>query len=190
MLSIVKPVRRMVLTAGLLTLSAVTAFAQAPQIAVPAPGGNPGYPGNQGGFEGCYRVNQNLYGPYRMSFCLNRNGGGSYQVTGGGLNCNGRLSWRDWAGDARIRLQYSWCGRATGWTADTLVCSMERTQWPPYQPGPVWPFNQPQGGQWNQPQIAVPVPAPQPTAGNLRCSYYPAVRGYQPISVTAQRTYY
>ncbi len=125
MLSFLNPVRRIALTAGFLAFSFVAAFAQAPQIAVPTPGGGNG--GNQGSsYAGCYMVSQNLYGPYRMSFCLNRGGNGSYQVTGGGLYCNGQLNWSDRFGDARISLQYSWCGNRTGWTADTIVCSAPR----------------------------------------------------------------
>lgn len=184
MLSIVKPLRRTVLVAGFLAFSIVTAFAQAPQIAVPVPA--PG--GGQGaGYAGCYTIDQNLYGPYRMSFCLNGYGSGSYQVTGGGLNCNGELSWRDQFGQARINLRYSWCGNRTGWTGDTLVCSAARQQWPQYPagPNPGWPnAGGPQGGQWNQPQIAVPVPAPN--TQSLNCTYYPAVRGYPATSVTAR----
>ncbi len=181
MLSIVKPLHRMVMAAGFLAFSIVTAFAQAPQIAVPAPGGYPGNNGNS--YAGCYMIDQNLYGPYHMSFCLNGNGGGSYQVTGGGLNCNGQLSWRDQYGEARINLRYSWCGHQTGWTGDTLVCSSARWQGPQYPagPNPGWPNAQgPQGGQWNQPQIAVPVP--QPNTQSLNCTYYPAVRGYPATS--------
>ena len=75
-------------------------------------------------------------------------------------------------------------GNRTGWTADRLVCLPARQQWPQNPgPNPGWPPN-------NQAQIAVPVPAPQPNVQALNCTYYPAVWGYQTMSVNAFRTRY
>ena len=39
--------------------------------------------------NGCFRANQNLFGPYRLTFCLDRRG--TYQIRGGGVRCDGRL---------------------------------------------------------------------------------------------------
>ncbi len=178
MLSVFKPLRRLALTAGVVLLPLSSAMAQqvAPQIAVPTP-----TPGNQQSVEGCYSVNQYLYGPYHMNFCLNRWGGGSYQVTGGGLYCNGRVDWqRQWNGEVRINVQYTSCGRGVDWSADTMVCRASAPQWPPHQPNP---------GPWVQPQIAVPTPAPTPGNQSLNCTYYPGVGGYQPMSITARKTH-
>ena len=94
------------------------AAAQSPavSVAVPAPGGG-------GGVTGCYRVAHTIYGPYNFSFCLNGRGGGSYKVTGGGLNCNGGLDWYS-AGGGRteIDLYRTPRGRGTDRTGDSLTC--------------------------------------------------------------------
>lgn len=176
MMHLSKPIGRLAIAVGIALVPATGAVAQQnanPNIAVPAPGPGPGHPPPQHyGFAGCYQINQDLYGPYRMSFCLNQWGSGSYHVTGGGLNCNGNLNWRDRGGEARVNIHYSWCGRGVGWSADTMVCSPMQGGW---QGG---------GGQWNQPRIAVPVPVSQ----DLRCAYYPGVRGYDPVSVIATKT--
>lgn len=183
MFSALKPVRRLALTAGIVLLPLSAAMAQnAPQIAVPTPPAGGG--GQPVQVEGCYSVNQNLYGPYHMNFCLNRWGGGSYQVTGGGLYCNGGINWsRQWNGQINVNVHESWCGRGINWSADTMVCYAPQPQWPQPGPGP-WPRQ----GQWNQPQIAVPVPAPG-GGQQLSCTYYPGVRGYQPMAITARKTH-
>jgi hypothetical protein len=177
MLASLKTVRRLVVTAGLVILPVAVAFAQAPQIAAPD------YPGSLtpqwGGFEGCYRINQDLYGPYRMSFCLDQHGGGSYLVTGSGLYCNGRLNWAEGRGEARVDIHYSWCGRGVGWSADTMVCVPQQPRWKAPQPLPI-------PGPWNGPNARIAIPE-QPTSQDLRCGYYPGVHGYQPVSVIAEK---
>jgi hypothetical protein len=187
-----KASRRLALTAGLVVLPLTAALAQAPQIAVPQVV-VPQPPGQQHtSFEGCYAINQYLYGPYRMSFCLNRNGAGSYRVTGGGLNCNGWVNWWERrGGSAQVNLQYSTCGHGVGWSADTMVCSAQQTQWPPFQPFPgPWggPGQYGPGPNNNGPNARIAVPD-YPSSNSLRCTYQPAVRGYQPISVIANRTH-
>ncbi|MHA1559476.1 MAG: hypothetical protein ACTSWI_02245 [Alphaproteobacteria bacterium] len=173
---ILKSLRRLAFTAGVVILPSVAALAQlAPQIAVPTP---PGGDGPTANIEGCYSVSQSLYGPYFLGFCLNRWGGGSYQVTGS-LYCNGRVDWqREWNGSIQINVHHTSCGRGIDWSADTMVCSVSSPQWPLQQPHP---------GPWrNQPQIAVPTPAPGQST--MTCTYYPGVRGYYPMPITAQRT--
>ena len=60
-----------------------------------------------------------------MTFCLNRNGQGSYRVTGGGLDCNGWVNWWERrGGEAQVNLQYSSYGRGVGWSADWMACSV------------------------------------------------------------------
>ncbi len=146
-----------------------------PQIAVPSPGGG-------GGSQGCYRVSHTIYGPYRMSFCLNRGRAGTYQVTGGGLNCNGGLDWYDQNnGRVEIDLHRSRCGSGTDWTGDSLSCRI--SGWRPFTQGGV-------GGAIGnaivgaiQNQVAVPAPS----YSSLNCTYRPAAGGYAPMSVTANR---
>ncbi len=159
-------------------LAAAPAFAQpriSPQIAVPSPGG-----GGGGGFgyQGCYQVNGPIYGPYQFGFCLQQ-GGGSYTVVGGGLNCRGGLNWSRSGDGVQVNLYRSECGAGTAWTGDSLSCRTEGFPIP--FPGA------------NQPRIAVPspnlpVPFPVPGGSTLRCTYYPTVAGYQAISVQARRT--
>ena len=51
-------------------------------------------------FTGCYQVQQRLYGPYRMTFCLEQRG--TYTVRGGGVRCDGRLTWNARGRDINI----------------------------------------------------------------------------------------
>ena len=97
--------------------------------------------------------------------------GGSYQVNGGGLNCNGRLDWYPGRnGRVDIDLYRSACGgRGTDWTGDSLNC---RTGWRVF------------GNQL--PGVAVPAP-PGPRGNTLNCTYVPQASGYSPIQVTARR---
>jgi hypothetical protein len=138
------------------------------------------------GPDGCYRVNQPLYGPYYMSFCIQgRNG--SYQVTGGGIDCRGSLRVTNTGPrEARIRLRTSHCGRGVDWSADSLYCQF----------GGVAGFiERPQGGAGglSGPNVVVPsqpAPAPVPVPGyitQLRCNYQPSVAGYPAVSISADR---
>ncbi len=128
------------------------------QVVVPDRGG--------GKIAGCYRVQGPLYGPYRMTFCLDA--GDSYQVTGGGLNCRAGLDWRR-AGPGRVEidLAYARCGKGAGWSADSLSCRVANTG----------------GGA----QAEVVVPDRPGTAEQLRCRYLPSERGFAPVSVAARR---
>jgi hypothetical protein len=122
--------------------------------------------------NGCYSITQRVYGPYRVSFCLNDQRG-TYRVTGGGLDCRGGLSAsRVGPLGVNISLRYAQCGRGMAWTADKISCRAT-----PF-PFPQRPFRQ--GGM--QPNIAVPD-----FRGELRCTYDPAVRGYPTIQVRAAR---
>jgi hypothetical protein len=177
MLSLARSLRILVAAAGV----ALVPFAAAaqpnvtPQIVVPVPGGPPQMPVPvPAAFPGCYQVTQQLYGPYYMQFCLDHWGNGTYTVTGA-LYCNGRLAWSEWGGQAHIRLQFAHCGGGVGWSPDQMTCVVTYSAPPPVS-GPGFPF----GGQ---PRIAVPVPV----GGDLRCNYQPSVRGYQPISILAQK---
>lgn len=166
----------MTLAAGVWIGGGAAAQSPAVSVAVPAPGGG-------GGVAGCYRVAHTIYGPYNFSFCLNGRGGGSYKVTGGGLNCNGGLDWYS-AGGGRteIDLYRTSCGRGTDWTGDSLTCR------PLLQGGNVAGAiggaiaGAISGG------FGVPAPAvPAPGFATLGCTYKPVAGGYSPISVTANR---
>lgn len=154
-----------------------TAVAKSPavSVAVPSPGG-----GGGGGLAGCYRITHTIYGPYNMSFCLNRGRNGTYQVTGGGLNCNGGLDWYDKNnGKVEIDLYRAACGRGTDWTGDSLTCRYSGWTPPPLFSGNI-------GGVGVS--VAVPAPSvPVPSTNKLDCTYKPAAGGYAPISVSAKR---
>lgn len=173
-----KPVRALaVAAAAFLGPMATLALAQPlpqPNVAVPT---YPGYPGGllpPPTFDGCYGIVQNLYGPYHMDFCLTQFGGGTYQVYGGGLNCQGSLNWSMWPNQATIQLNYTNCNRATSWSADVMSCVLV------YAP-------QPYLGPGVDPRVAIPTPTP---VNGLQCTYQPSVPGYPPMTVQAQRRYY
>jgi hypothetical protein len=156
------------MAASLVPMGIASAQSPAVSVAVPSPGGG----GGGGNAAGCYRLTNQIYGPYRMSFCLNRGRGGSYQVTGGGLNCKGRLDWYQNGNRVNVDLYRAPCGRGTDWTGDSLSC---RTQGNiPLLGGGV--------------TIAVPAPSiPVPGFNTLGCTYNPVAGGYRPVSVTARR---
>lgn len=149
-----------------------------PNIAVPE------NPQPNRGLNGCYRLDSRIYGPYRVSFCL-QNRSSSYEVRGGGLHCEAGLTWFPTRNGATIQLNRARnCGRGMNWTADTIEC---RIAGRPGNWNPGW------GNPWNQrndgdvrPNIAVPDDRGG-TVRALNCTYYPAVRGYPPRQVTAVR---
>ncbi len=135
-----------------------------PRVAVPSDGGS---------VDGCWTADRHLYGPYRLTFCLQRHGAGTYTVRGGGLYCNARLHWGPvWGGGTSVTLSRANCGRGTDWTADTLTC---RTR-------PVWNDDE-RSSLGRSPRVAVPTPTP----GTLDCRYVPAAYGYRPTNFTASR---
>lgn len=165
------------LSSALVPITPAGAQSMTPQIAVPAPGGG-------GGLQGCYRISHTIYGPYRMSFCLNRGRAGTYQVTGGGLNCNGGLDWYDQNnGRVEIDLHRSRCGSGTDWTGDSLSCRISGWRPPLVQGGGVAGVIGNALAGAIQSQVGVPAPS----YSSLNCTYRPAAGGYAPMSVTANR---
>lgn len=164
---------RAVATAFCLAVTSIgTANAQPqPNIAVPTPTPVPGF-----GFEGCYVIQQPLYGPYYMSFCLQSYGQGTYGVSGQ-IVCNGRINWNQYQAQANIQVQYTTCTGGQSWSADRMTCYLQ----------PVY-YQQPYNGPGVDPRIAVPIPTP-PSPG-LQCTYQPSVPGYPATTVFAQRAYY
>lgn len=137
-------------------LSCAPIWAQDTFVVVPDhPGGVP--------VSGCFRANQNLFGPYRLTFCLERRG--SYQVRGGGLNCDGRLTWHTSGRDIFIDLERSSCGRGRAWEAAQMDCR---------HTGNI--MSQMAGR-------ALGIPLLQ----TLRCTYHPSVPGVGRRTFTATR---
>ena len=70
--------------AVVLALAGTSALRQSPEAGVVVPDAPCG--------ALCYRADRMLFGPYGLTFCLERRG--TCAVRGGGLECDGRLSWR------------------------------------------------------------------------------------------------
>jgi hypothetical protein len=115
-------------------------------------------------FAGCYRVAGPLYGPYTMTFCLKQKG--TYTVTGGGIKCNGRLSWDSNGREIDIDLRRTSCGNGVAWSADSLTCR------PLGIFGGIVPF------------VVIPD---VPILSGLRCTYYPSAPGFKDTRITARR---
>ena len=94
-------------------LWSVPTMAQEPFVIVPDhPQGVP--------INGCYRANRHLFGPYQFNFCLTRPG--SYTVRGGGVRCDGRLTWRASGRDIHADIQRASCGGGVAWERATMDC--------------------------------------------------------------------
>lgn len=113
--------------------------------------------------NGCFRANQNLFGPYRLTFCLERRG--TYQVRGGGLSCDGRLFFHTVGRDIFIDLERSSCGRGRAWEAATMDCRHT-------------------GNIFSQ---IIGRAAGIPRLQTLRCNYHPSVPGVGRRTFTATR---
>lgn len=149
------------LIAGLLAILALSGpvYAQgaSTRVIVPdAPGGAL--------FTGCYRVQQRLYGPYRMDFCLEQRG--TYTVRGGGVRCDGGLNWSAKGRDINIDLRRTSCGNGVAWSADRMTCR----------------------GAGLLPAFLARIIVPDfPVLQTLRCTYTPSVKTEKPVQITARR---
>jgi len=95
------------------TFVASPASSQEVRVIVPDhPGGIP--------VNGCFNANRPLFGPYRFSFCLERRG--TYSVRGGGVRCEGQISWRTSGRDILVDIRRTSCGGGRAWEAATMDC--------------------------------------------------------------------
>ena len=115
-------------------------------------------------FTGCYQVQQRLYGPYRMTFCLEQRG--TYTVRGGGVRCDGRLTWTASGRDISVKLRRTSCGNGVAWSADTMQC---------------------RGGGLLPAFLARIIVPDFPVLQTLRCTYTPSVPREKPTTITARR---
>lgn len=113
--------------------------------------------------DGCFRANRNLFGPYRLTFCLERRG--TYTVRGGGARCDGRLTFRTRGRDIFVDLQRASCGNRRAWEEASMECRPNGN-----------PLSQFAGRVLNVPLL-----------GGLRCTYFPTVRGVRSETFTAAR---
>jgi hypothetical protein len=150
------------LVAGLMVILAVLSptYAQDASTRVIVPDA----PGGGASFAGCYQVQQRLYGPYRMTFCLERPG--TYQVRGGRVRCDGRLTWNVRGRDINIQLRRTSCGGGVAWSGDSMSCR----------------------GAGLLPAFLARIIVPDfPVLQTLRCTYTPSVSGERPTQITARR---
>jgi hypothetical protein len=113
--------------------------------------------------DGCFRATRNLYGPYRLTFCLERRG--TYQIRGGGARCDGRLTFSTRGRDIFVDLQRATCGNRRAWEAANMECRPNGN-----------PLSQLAGRI-----LAIPLLA------GLRCTYFPTVIGARVETFTATR---
>lgn len=108
--------------------------------------------------NGCYTATRDLFGPYRFSFCLRRPG--TYSVRGGGVRCDGRITWNARGRDIHVNIQRASCGGGVAWERASMDC-------------------RPAG------RIFGPIGAL--FIRDLRCTYFPTVRHQRPQTFTARR---
>ena len=133
-------------------------MAQEPFVLVPDQPGGGGVAVN-----GCFRADRDLFGPYRLTFCLERRG--TYQIRGGGVRCDGRLDFDVRRRDIFIDLHRTSCGNGVAWEAAAIDCS-------------------PIGGVGVGGRVIVPD---VPVLSSLRCTYHPTVRGVSSRTFNAHR---
>ena len=126
--------------------------------------------------SGCYKADRNLYGPYRLTFCLQRKG--IYAVRGDGLRCDGRLTWKTKGRDVRIALRRQSCNRNLAWAEASIIC----------RPRDALDLllDELLGHLNRSGDMQVVVPD-HPSVGRLRCTYYPTVAGNRAIAFFAIR---
>lgn len=122
----------------------------------------PDHPGGVS-VNGCFRSNETLFGPYRVTFCFDRRG--SFQVRGGGTRCDGRMDWHTSGRDIFMDLQRTSCGRRQAWEAASVDC-------------------RPLGFLGNIGRVIV---GDTPRIRTLRCTYHPTVPGVSRRNFTATR---
>ncbi|MBJ3786348.1 hypothetical protein [Devosia sediminis] len=114
---------------------------------------------------GCFRANETLFGPYWLTFCLDRRG--SFQVRGGGVTCNGRMTWWTSGRDIFMDLDRTPCGGRQAWEAASIDCRST-------------------GGLIGA--IGRVIVGESPRIRTLRCTYHPTVPGVTRRTFTATRT--
>ena len=122
--------------------------------------------------SGCYRADRDLYGPFRLTMCLRRNG--TYMVRGGGIRCDGQLTWRASGRDITINLLRQSCNGGQAWARARVECRGS---------GLLRGILDQIFGR-NQ-RVVVPD---TPAVRRLTCTYFPTVRGERNERFNANRT--
>jgi len=114
--------------------------------------------------SGCYRSNNRIYDKYRFEFCLQQRG--TYTVSGGGVQCNGRLDWTGRGAEVSVQLRRTSCGNGVAWSADTMTC----------RPNLLLGL------------LGLIVNPDRPFLSSLTCNYRPVAGSEGPIRFTVRRT--
>ncbi|MEZ5778003.1 MAG: hypothetical protein R3E44_06540 [Paracoccaceae bacterium] len=124
---------------------------------------------------GCYSADRELYGRYRLHFCLEPNG--TYRVTGPQLRCDGQLAWKAQRRDVAIALRRKRCNGGVAWTAADISCRPNgyRTIAMSELFG-----DRNRGGRVLE-QVKVPV------VRQMRCTYQPSGQGLNSLTFFAVR---
>ena len=105
--------------------------------------------------------------------CLRQRG--TYTIRGGGIRCDGRLTWSVSGRDISIDLRRQSCNNGVAWAAATVECRAN---------GIIWNILDSIFGRSNQRVIVPDAPAVRA----LTCTYHPTVRGNRPARFIARRT--
>lgn len=159
------------IAAAFLAASGAVAQSEGPQARVIVPD-------VPGGAEvgGCYRADRDLYGPYRLTMCLDNKG--TYSVRGDGIKCDGRMAWKTKGRDVHMTLKRQSCNRGVAWAEARVVCR-------PRSALDVI-LSELFGQNRKDPQGRVIVPD-APKVKSFRCTYYPTVTGKSTRSFVANR---
>ncbi|MBS0124491.1 hypothetical protein [Thetidibacter halocola] len=120
--------------------------------------------------SGCYRADRPLYGPYQLTFCVNRGRRGTYSVRGPQLACEGRLGWALANGMIVLELRRQSCNNNRAWAAAEIRCK-PRGLLSVILDDLIRDLTR---GGGDRGRVVVPD---RPTIGRLTCTYYPTVPG-------------
>lgn len=123
--------------------------------------------------QGCFRADRNLFGPYRLTMCLERRG--TYTIRGGGIRCDGRLTWSARGRNINIDIQRQSCNRGVAWERATVECQGQ---------GVLRGILDQIFGNNFDTRVIVPD---TPAVRSLTCTYFPTVRGERPTAFNARR---
>lgn len=165
---------RALLACLVLGVSAPVSKAQEARVVIPdAPGG--------AFISGCYRADRQLYGPYRLVFCVERNRRGTYSVQGPKLRCEGRLTWRSNDRAINISLRRQSCNMGMAWAAARIECR-PRSLLSVILDELIRDLGREPG---DRARVVVPD---RPTVGRLTCTYMPTVAGTRDRQFFANRS--
>jgi hypothetical protein len=149
-----------VLLAVGLTAAALAQDMEARVIVPDAPGGAK--------FTGCYRADKQIYGPYQFSFCLEQQA--TYRAKGGGVTCDGKLSWKTAGRDIVVKIERTPCGNGVAWAKASMTCQGTT-------------LLKIKGTLGKVISRALNIP----TLSGLRCTYNPSVSGEKNATFNAKR---